>query len=62
MKQKEKKMQTTNFQLDLETHKRLRIAAIEAGVSMGKAIRQAINLWLKEQKEKGGSSRGKGNL
>ncbi len=59
---KKKKMQTTNFQLDLETHKRLRIAAIEAGVSMGEAIRQAINLWLKEQKRKGGSSRGKRNL
>ncbi len=44
-----KKMQVTNFQLDVETHKALRIAAIEAGVSMGEALRQAVELWLKEQ-------------
>lgn len=59
---KEKKLQTTNFQLDPETHKKLRITAIEAGVSMGEAIRQAISLWLSEQKKKGGSVHGKGNL
>jgi len=48
-----KKMQVTNFQLDVETHKALRIAAIEAGVSMGVALRQAVELWLKEQKKTG---------
>ncbi len=46
-------MQVTNFQLDVETHKALRIAAIEAGVSMGEALRQAVELWLKEQKKTG---------
>jgi len=48
-----KRMQVTNFQLDVETHKALRIAAIEAGVSMGEALRQAVELWLKEQKKRG---------
>ena len=46
-------MQVTNFQLSVETHKALRIAAIEAGVSMGEALRQAVELWLKEQKKSG---------
>jgi len=45
------KMQVTNFQLDAETHKALRIAAIEAGVSMGEALRRAVELWLREQKK-----------
>ncbi len=58
MPKKETTMQTTNFQLDLETHKKLRIAAIEARVSMGEAIRQAIKLWLKQQRNKGGATRG----
>ncbi len=48
-----KKMQSTVFQLDVETHKALRIAAIEAGVSMGEALRQAAEKWLKEHKRAG---------
>jgi len=48
-----KKMQSTVFQLDVETHKALRIAAIEAGVSMGEALRRAVEKWLKEQKKTG---------
>jgi hypothetical protein len=37
-----------------ETHKSLRIAAIEADISMNDAINQAVDLWLKEhQKRKG---------
>ena len=40
----------TNFRLDAETHKALRIAAIEDGLSMAEALRQAIELWLKERK------------
>ena len=40
----------TNFRLDGETHKALRIAAIEEGVSMAEALRQAIELWLKDRK------------
>jgi predicted HicB family RNase H-like nuclease len=51
MKRKEvKTVQATNFRLDPETHKALRIAAIEDGVSMAEALRQAIELWLKERK------------
>lgn len=46
-------MQVTNFQLDAETHKALRIAAIEAGVSMGEALRQGVEMWLKDQKKTG---------
>lgn len=40
----------TNFRLDAETHKALRIAAIEDGLSMAEALRRAIELWLKERK------------
>ena len=46
-----KKMQTTVFQLDVDTHKALRIEAIEAGVSMGEALRRAVEKWLKEQRK-----------
>lgn len=48
-----KKMQTTVFQLDVETHKTLRLAAIESGVSMGEALRRAVKIWLKDQKKTG---------
>jgi len=40
----------TNFRLDAETHKALRIAAIDDGLSMAEALRKAIELWLKERK------------
>jgi hypothetical protein len=53
MARKGVKMQVTNFQLDAETHKALRIAAIEAGVSMGEALRRAVEVWLKGQKKTG---------
>ena len=43
-------MQATNFRLDGETHKALRIAAIEDGLSIAEALREAIELWLKERK------------
>ena len=46
-------MQTTVFQLDVETHKALRLAAIEASVSMGEALRRAVKSWLKDQKKTG---------
>ena len=46
-------MQVTNFQLDAETHKALRIAAIEEDISMGEALRQSVELWLKEHKKAG---------
>jgi len=45
-----KSVQVTNFRLDAETHKALRIAAIENGLSMAEALRHAIELWLKERK------------
>lgn len=47
-------MRVTNFQLDAETHKALRIGAIEEGISMGEALRQAVELWLKEHKKRKG--------
>jgi hypothetical protein len=45
---KVKGMKATHFQLDLVTHKRLRIGAIEEGISMGEALRQAVEMWLVE--------------
>ena len=44
-------MRATILRLDAEMHKQLRIAAIEADMSMNDAINQAVALWLKEQKE-----------
>jgi len=46
-------MQATQVRIESELHKTLRIAAIEAGISMNQAINQAVALWLKEQKRKG---------
>ncbi len=42
----------TQFLVDPEIHKRLRIAAIEQGISMAEALREAVTLWLKTSKEK----------
>jgi len=44
-------MRATILRLEAETHKTLRIAAIEEGISMNDAINQAVMLWLKEQKK-----------
>ena len=49
-----KEMQATMFRLDAETHKALRIAAIEEGISMNEALTQAVELWLKEHKKRKG--------
>ena len=46
-------MKSTVFRLDPETHKALRIAAIEEGISMNEALTQAVETWLKEHKRKG---------
>jgi predicted HicB family RNase H-like nuclease len=48
-----KEMKSTVFRLDPETHKALRIAAIEQGISMNEALTQAVETWLKEHKRKG---------
>jgi predicted HicB family RNase H-like nuclease len=49
-----KPMRATILRLEPDTHKALRIAAIEADISMNDAINQAVALWLKEhQKRKG---------
>ena len=45
-------MQATMFRIEPELHKALRIAAIEAGVSMNQAVKEAVELWLKEQKRR----------
>ena len=47
-------MQATMFRLDAETHKALRHAAIEEGISMNEALRQAVEMWLKEHKKRKG--------
>ena len=46
-------MQPTMFRLDADTHKALRIAAIEEGISMNEALKQAVETWLKQHKRKG---------
>jgi predicted HicB family RNase H-like nuclease len=53
-KKEGKPMQATQVRIEPELHRALRIAAIEAGVSMNKAVNQAIELWLKEHSRKGG--------
>ena len=47
-------MKATMFRIDPELHKALRIAAIEAGVSMNEALKQAVDLWLEGQKKRKG--------
>jgi predicted HicB family RNase H-like nuclease len=49
-----KEMKGTMFRLDPATHKALRIAAIEEGISMQEALTQAVEKWLKEHSRKGG--------
>jgi Arc/MetJ-type ribon-helix-helix transcriptional regulator len=46
-----KDIHTTVFRLPPMMHKELRIAAINAGLSMAEAIRQAIELWLKRRQK-----------
>jgi len=46
-------MKSTVFRLDPEIHKALRIAAIEADISMNEALTQAVKTWLKEHRGKG---------
>jgi hypothetical protein len=48
----ERRLRATHFQVDPATHKRLRHAAIEEGISMGEAIRRAIDGWLTELEKK----------
>jgi HicB-like protein involved in pilus formation len=48
-----KQMKLTAFRLDPEIHKALKIAAIEAGISMNEALTQAVQTWLKEHRGKG---------
>ena len=47
----EKRLQTTVFRLRTEIHKALRQSALEVGISMGKALRQAVEMWLKEHRK-----------
>jgi predicted HicB family RNase H-like nuclease len=48
-----KNMKGTMFRLDPDTHKALRIAAIEEDISMNEALTRAVEMWLKEHKRKG---------
>jgi predicted HicB family RNase H-like nuclease len=52
-RKEDKPMKSTVFRLDPETHKALRIAAIETGISMNEALTQAVEAWLKEHRRKG---------
>ncbi len=45
-------MQATQLRMEPKTHKALRIAALEDGTSMNKAINEAIRAWLKERRKK----------
>jgi len=45
-------MKQTLFRLDSDTHKALRIAAIEEGISMNEALTQAVQAWLKQHRRK----------
>ncbi len=47
----DKRLQTTVFRLPTEIHKALRQTALEQGISMGEALRQAVEVWLKEHKK-----------
>jgi predicted HicB family RNase H-like nuclease len=49
-KKEVRSMQATQVRIAPRLHKALRIAAIEAGISMNKAINEAVELWLKEQR------------
>lgn len=46
-------MKATMFRIEPEVHKALRIAAIEAGVSMNEAVKQAVEMWLERQRKGG---------
>jgi hypothetical protein len=47
-----KTMQKTVFQLGVEAHEALRNAAHEERISMGEALRQAVEMWLKAKARK----------
>jgi predicted HicB family RNase H-like nuclease len=51
-----KDMKATMFRIEPELHKTLRIAAIEAGISMNEAVKQAVEMWLQKQR-KGGKAK-----
>jgi len=46
-KDEEKKMQKTVFLLPVEAHEALRDAAHQERISMGEALRLAVDMWLK---------------
>ncbi len=50
--QKRGEWRATQFLVDPEIHKQLRIAAIEEGITMAEALREAVTLWLKTRPEK----------
>ena len=51
-KDEEKKMQKTMFLLSVEAHEALRDAAHEERISMGEALRLAVDMWLKAKAKK----------
>jgi predicted HicB family RNase H-like nuclease len=53
-KKEGKRMKATLFRLDPDIHKALRIAAIEAEISMNEALTQAVETWLKDYRKRRG--------
>ncbi len=50
----------TQFLIDPEIHRQLRIAAIEQGISMAEALRETVILWLKTKQDKEEASKEEG--
>ncbi len=57
---KREEWRPTQFLMDPEIHRQLRIAAIEQGISMAEVLREAVILWLKTKQEKEEAGRGEG--
>jgi predicted HicB family RNase H-like nuclease len=51
-RKEERPMKSTLFRLDPDTHKTLRIAALEEGISMNEALTQAVDMWLREHRKR----------
>jgi predicted HicB family RNase H-like nuclease len=53
MSESQKHYQTTSFKLPANMHRTLRIMAIAQGISMGKAVEQAVEAWMRENGRRG---------
>jgi predicted HicB family RNase H-like nuclease len=46
-------VQATQVRIKPELHRALRIAAVKAGISMNAAINEAVEMWLRRNRETG---------